>query len=200
MKGFDYADNKNKVYDYFIQSNRKKMKHLSLLLAFLGLTLVSGSAFAQFTQPQMVVEWQRAKTYTRAYLDAMPADGYGFKPTPEIRSFAEQMLHLATDNYGFAAFASGKPNPLGDSSLEKIVQPTKEATTKLVMDSYDFMINTLQGMTPGQMNELVKRRNGQEISRANLFGKGFEHQTHHRGQTTIYLRLKGVTPPNEMLF
>jgi hypothetical protein len=77
------------------------------------------------------------------------------------------------------------------------VQPTKEATTKLVMDSYDFMINTLQGMTPGQMNELVKRRNGQEISRSNVFGKGFEHQTHHRGQTTIYLRLKGVTPPND---
>ena len=26
------------------------------------------------------------------------------------------------------------------------------------------------------------------------------HQTHHRGQTTIYLRMKGVTPPNEKLF
>ena len=110
------------------------------------------------------------------------------------------MLHLATDNYGFAALASGKPNPIGDSSLEKIARPTKEATTILVMDSYDFMISTLQSMTADQMNEMVKRRNGQEILRANLFGKGFEHQTHHRGQTTIYLRLKGVTPPNEMLF
>ncbi|MBO0721263.1 MAG: damage-inducible protein DinB, partial [Blastocatellia bacterium] len=28
----------------------------------------------------------------------------------------------------------------------------------------------------------------------------FEHQTHHRGQTTIYLRLKGVTPPGEKLY
>jgi uncharacterized damage-inducible protein DinB len=176
------------------------MKRLTLLFSFLVLTFVTGSAFAQFTQSQMVVEWQRAKTYTRAYLDAMPADGYNFKPTPEIRSFAEQMLHLASDNYGFAAFASGRPNPIADSSLEKIVGPTKEGTTKLVMDSYDFMISTLQNMTAGQMNELVKRRNGQEISRSNLFGKGFEHQTHHRGQTTIYLRLKGVTPPNEMLF
>jgi uncharacterized damage-inducible protein DinB len=176
------------------------MKRLTLLFSFLILTLVTGSVFAQFTQSQMVVEWQRAKTYTKAYLDAMPADGYGFKPTPEIRSFAEQMLHLATDNYGFAAFASGKQAPSADTALEKTVQPTKEATTKAVMDSYDFMISTLQNMTADQMNELVKRRNGQEISRANLFGKGFEHQTHHRGQMTIYLRLKGVTPPNEMLF
>ena len=176
------------------------MKRLSLLFSFLVLTFIAGSAFAQFTQSQMVAEWQRAKTYTKAYLDAMPADGYGFKPTPEIRSFAGQMLHLATDNYGFAAFASGKPNPIGDSSLEKIADPTKETTTKIVMDSYDFMIGILQGMTAGQMNEMVKRRNGQEMSRSNLFGKGFEHQTHHRGQTTIYLRLKGVTPPTEMLF
>lgn len=176
------------------------MKRLSLLFSFLILTLVTGSVFAQFTQSQMVAEWQRAKTYTKAYLDAMPADGYSFKPTPEIRSFAEQMLHLATDNYGFAAFASGSSNPMGDTSLEKTVSPVKETTTKVVMDSYDFMISTLQGMTAAQMNEIVKRRNGQEISRSNLFGKGFEHQTHHRGQTTIYLRLKGVTPPNEMLF
>jgi uncharacterized damage-inducible protein DinB len=148
----------------------------------------------------MVAEWQRAKTYTKAYLDAMPAGDYSFKPTPGIRSFAEQMLHLATDNYGFASFASGKPNPIGDTSLEKTVSATKETTTKLAMDSYDFMISTLQNMTPDQMNEMVKRRNGQEISRANLFGKAFEHQTHHRGQTTIYLRLKAVTPPAEMLF
>jgi uncharacterized damage-inducible protein DinB len=172
----------------------------SLLFVFPLLLFVAGSACAQFTQSQMVVEWQRAKTYTKTYLDAMPADGYSFKPTPEIRSFAEQMLHLATDNYGFACSASGKPNPIGDSSLEKTVSPTKEATTKVVMDSYDFMISTLQNMTPDQMNEMKKRKNGTEISRAGLFGKGFEHQTHHRGQTTIYLRLKGVTPPPEMLF
>jgi uncharacterized damage-inducible protein DinB len=30
--------------------------------------------------------------------------------------------------------------------------------------------------------------------------KAFEHQTHHRGQTTIYLRLAGVRPPGERLF
>jgi uncharacterized damage-inducible protein DinB len=172
----------------------------SLLFVFPLLACLTGSTFAQFTQSQMVAEWQRAKTYTKTYLDAMPADGYSFKPTPEIRSFAEQMLHLATDNYGFAAFASGKPNPIGDSSLEKTVDQTKEATTKVVMDSYDFMIGILQNIKPDQMNEMLKRRNGTEMSRANFFGKGFEHQTHHRGQMTIYLRLKGVTPPPEMLF
>jgi uncharacterized damage-inducible protein DinB len=176
------------------------MRKSSFLLTFIVLTLTSGTICAQFSQSEMVAEWQRAKTYTKTYLDAMPENGYGFRPTPEIRSFAEQMLHLSDDNYGFAAFASGKPNPLGDKSLEKTIPQNKEATTKEVMDSYDFMITTLQNMTPDQMNEKIKRRNGQEVSRSSVFGKGFEHQTHHRGQTTIYLRLKGVTPPPEMLY
>src|SRR5471032_2261685 len=86
------------------------MKKLSLL--FLVLVLAGGSVYAQFTQAQMVDEWKRAKVYTKEYLDAMPADGYGFKPTPEIRSFAQQMLHLADANYFFISTASGKKSPL----------------------------------------------------------------------------------------
>ena len=39
-----------------------------------------------------------------------------------------------------------------------------------------------------------------EVTRLQAFEKAFEHQTHHRGQTTIYLRMKGVKPPAEKLF
>jgi len=152
----------------------------------------------------MVAEWQRAKTYSKAYLDAMPEDGYGFKPTTEIRSFAQQMLHISDGNYIFASVASDKPNPVGDipsshNVNEKTVSPTKEAVTKAVMDSYDWVITTLQNMTSDQLQETTKFGK-HDITRSGLFGKAFEHQTHQRGQTTIYLRLKGITPPAEQLF
>jgi uncharacterized damage-inducible protein DinB len=175
------------------------MKRLSLLFTLLALMFATGSVFAQFTQPQMVGEWQRAKAYTKEYLDAMPADGYGFKPTPEIRSFAQQMLHLADANYFFASKGSDKPSPLGQTSAEKTVPQTKEAVTKTVMESYDFAISALQGITPEQAQQTQKFAN-QDFTRLGIFGKAFEHQTHHRGQTTVYLRLKGVTPPAEKLF
>lgn len=180
------------------------MKKVSLLFAILALSFVSSSVFAQFSQSQMVAEWQRAKLYTKAYLDAMPEEGYGFKPTPEIRSFAQQMLHIADANYVFATVASDKPNPAGETPAshnfnEKTVSPTKEATTKAVMDSYDWVINTLQNMTPDQLQETTKFGK-HELTRGGLYGKAFEHQTHQRGQTTIYLRLKGITPPAEVLF
>jgi uncharacterized damage-inducible protein DinB len=181
------------------------MKKVSLLFTVLALMLVSSSLSAQFTQSQQVAEWQRAKSYTKAYLDAMPADGYGFKPTPEIRSFAQQMLHIADANYIFATVASDKPNPIGQTLAthdvnEKTVSPTKEAVTKTVMDSYDWVITTLQNMTPDQLQETTKFGKHDNVTRSALYGKAFEHQTHQRGQTTIYLRLKGVTPPAEQLF
>lgn len=176
------------------------MKSLPLWGTLLILTFPGESVLAQFTQSEMVKEWQRAKAYTREYLDAMPEDGYDFKPTPAIRSFAEQMLHLAWTNYFFASWAGGTQNPYEGKDAGDLAAHTREATTKAVMDSYDFLINTLQNMTPDQMNEMRKKGKDIEISNANLFGKAFEHQTHHRGQMTIYLRLKGITPPGEKLF
>ena len=180
------------------------MKKVSLLFTVLALIFFSDSVFAQFTQSQMVAEWQRAKTYTKAYLDAMPEDGYGFKPTPEIRSFAQQMLHISDANYIFATVASDKPNPVGETVAshnvnEKTVSPTKEAVIKAVMDSYDWVITTLQNMTSDQLQETTKFGK-HELTRSGLYGKAFEHQTHQRGQTSIYLRLKGITPPAELLW
>jgi uncharacterized damage-inducible protein DinB len=129
----------------------------------------------------------------------MPEAGTQFKPVPDIRSFAEQMLHLANANYMFAATASGKANPNQGKSLEKMeALKTKAALTKAVMDSYDFVISTLQGSTEAQLAEKIKLFN-QEMSREMGYAKAFEHQTHHRGQTTIYLRLQGVKPPAEKL-
>src|SRR5215468_4166123 len=56
---------------------------------------------------QMVTDWERAKAYTQEYLDAMPADKYNFRPVDSIRSFSEQMLHLALANVGMGFFATG---------------------------------------------------------------------------------------------
>ncbi len=175
------------------------MKRLSYFFALLVLTFISNGVYAQLTSSQIVAEWQRAKAYTKEYLDAMPAADYGFKPTPEIRSFAEQMLHLTDGNYYFSSSISGKVSPLGKESAEKTVAQTKEATTNAVMASYDFIINIIQDMTPAQLQEKVNMQ-GHDITKTVALLKAFEHQTHHRGQTTIYLRLKGIKPPAEKLF
>jgi uncharacterized damage-inducible protein DinB len=148
----------------------------------------------------LVREWTRARDYTKEYLDAMPEEGINFKPTPEIRSFAEQMLHLSNNLFNTAARAFGATNPFQGKSLEKMDDlKNKAALTKIVMESYDFMINTIKAQTDAKLDERMAV-GGMNRPKSALLAASFEHQTHHRGQTTIYLRLKGVTPPSEKLF
>jgi uncharacterized damage-inducible protein DinB len=64
--------------------------------------------------------------------------------------------------------------------------------------SYDFAIASIKKLDPNKLGEVVGQRN--KASRYVWLLKAFEHQTHHRGQTTIYIRLQGIRPPNERLF
>jgi uncharacterized damage-inducible protein DinB len=172
------------------------MKQITIICMML---LATGSAFAQKTAiTKQVKEWERAKAYTQAYLEAMPEEGYAFKPTPEIRSFAAQMDHIADANIGFISGATGKKGPL-EGPAEKMADQSKAAVTKAVLASYDFVITSLQGLTDADWDKSVKVF-GMDMTMGTAFEKAFEHQTHHRGQTTPYIRMKGATPPKEMLF
>ena len=168
------------------------------------LTVLLLSAFVSFSNAQsvdeIVKEWERAKAYTKEYLDAMPESGYALKPTPEMKSFAEQMLHITDANYGFAAAISGEKSPVGFGESEKTPDKSKANVTKLVLDGYDFVINSVKKMDTAKFAENIKLFNQFDMTKASALTKLFEHQTHHRGQTTVYLRLAKVTPPNEKLF
>jgi len=149
----------------------------------------------------MVADWERAKAYTIEYIDAANDKVIAFKPTPEMRSFGQQMLHIADANYAFSSTASGKASP-ASGPLEKSSDKykTKDALKKAVAESYDFVIAALKEADESKMGDPIKMFNQFEMSRGAAFEKAFEHQTHHRGQTTVYLRMSGVTPPNEKLF
>ena len=64
---------------------------------------------------------------------------------------------------------------------------------------YDFCLNAVKKNDPSKWKENVKLF-GFETTKFGLMQKVFEHQTHHRGQTSIYIRLNGIKPPEEKLF
>lgn len=175
-----------------------KLKSIVLTLCLLVASQVITKA--QTTVGDIVKEWERAKAYTKEYLDAMPESGFALKPTPEMRSFAEQMLHLSDGNYAFASAVSGTKGPYGQGELEKTSDKSKANVSKLVLSSYDFVIETAKKLTPAQLSETTKLFGSFEMTKQMALAKVFEHQTHHRGQTTVYLRLAGVKPPQEKLF
>ena len=174
--------------------HKNRMKRIAIICMIL---LAGKFASAQTMVAKQIADWERAKAFTKEYLDAMPDDGYALKPTSEIRSFAQQMDHLGDANYAFISAATGKAKP--DGSLEKMADQSKTAVTKAVLDSYDFVLASLKGMTDADFAKDVKVF-GMDMKAGTAFEKAFEHQTHHRGQATVYIRLKGVKPPQEKLF
>jgi uncharacterized damage-inducible protein DinB len=174
------------------------MQKNKLFLSISLMLMAFNFAKAQ-THDQMIKDWERAKLYTKEYLDSMPEEGYMLKPTPEMRTFAEEMIHLGGANYIIGSIASGTKSPVELGDLAKISDKSKAATTKLVMDSYDFIINAIKTMKPEQFSSNVKVF-GHEMTAAVALSKAFEHQTHMRGQVVAYLHLEGVKVPAEKLF
>ncbi|WP_343670423.1 DinB family protein [Chitinophaga sp.] len=174
-----------------------KVATMYLLAVLLGATSITR---AQSTNEALVKEWERAKAYSKEYLDAMPDKDYGLKPTPEMRSFADQFLHLTDANYGFISAVSGQKSPVGFGESEKSTDKSKAAVTKAVMDGYDYVIASIKKIPASELNDKINLFGKFELTKQQAIDKAFEHQTHHRGQATVYLRLAGVKPPQEKLF
>ena len=184
----------------------KKMTSLTILCSLLFNVLLPATSIAQSLsteeiKQQMVKDWERAKAYTVDYLNTMPADKYNFKAVDSIRSFAQQMLHLSQAGIHLMSTATDQKGPLfAQSDLEhsKTAQK-KDSVMYYVMASYDFCINAVKNSDVTKWAE-KKKVFGFEATRFAFMNKAFEHQTHHRGQTTIYIRLQGIRPPEERLF
>jgi uncharacterized damage-inducible protein DinB len=178
------------------------MKKLVLLLVICSVSVMANAqgTLGETIKAQLVKDFERAKAYTNEYLNTMPADKYSFKAQDSIRSFAQQMLHLAQANINLSSNGTGATRLwLGRRLEQSASAQSKDSVVYFVNASYDFVISSLKGLDVTKLEEKVKGGNLEETRLAWLL-KSFEHQTHHRGQTTIYIRLVGIRPPNEKLF
>jgi uncharacterized damage-inducible protein DinB len=152
-------------------------------------------------QAQMVKDWERAKAYTIDYLNTMPTDKYSFKAMDSIRSFAQQMLHLAGANFFLMYSGTGiaMPGFVRQDLEQSPGAQAKDSVMYFVTTSYDYCINAVKAFDIAKWGE-PKEIFGMKTTAYGLMIKTFEHQTHHRGQTTIYIRLQGIKPPQERLF
>ena len=176
------------------------MKKTFSILLMMAVVLTAKAQLADSIRVQFAKDWERAKVFTKEYLDAMPKDKYDFRAQDSIRTFAQQMLHLAQGIMGFAANATGKERLWQGRILEQSkTAQSADSVNYYVMASYDYAIDGIKNMDISKLFEKTGRGNFQETRFAWLL-KGHEHQTHHRGQTTIYIRLLGIKPPNEKLF
>jgi uncharacterized damage-inducible protein DinB len=149
-------------------------------------------------------EWSRAKAGALEFIEAMPEELFGFKPAPDVFSFAEQFIHVAQANFLFAALASGRENPHDRSKgADPMANPDLKAKKTALLDfagsSYDFVIESMGTVSADALGEKVTFHKW-ELTREAAFSKALEHHAHHRGQTVVYFRVNGLKPPAERLF
>ena len=173
---------------------------LCIAVLLLFFSSAASAQLADSLKQQLLKDWKRAKAYTQEYLDAMPKEQFNFRAQDSVRTFAQQMIHLAQGTISLMNAGTDKkvPDIINRRGLEQ-TNLSADSVIFFVNLSYDFAIEALQEFDLNKHAEKVKRGNFNETRLAWIM-KAFEHQTHHRGQTTIYIRLLGIKPPNEKLF
>lgn len=137
--------------------------------------------------------WKQNKDLTMAYAEAMPEEHYGFKPTPDIRSFAEQLLHIAGANYFLMSRVKGE-KPALDRAAFEAKDKSKADVIKLLEQGFEIGGAAVGALTEETAKEEVPFAQSKMPKwKVALFV--MDHLSHHRGQTVIYLRLKGIKPP-----
>ena len=169
-------------------------------LVFCGVVAAVGvaapSSFAQSTSPSMVKElvatWQRAATDIIDVAEAMPEEKYGYKPTPEISTFRDQLVHVAGITQRFVDSAKGTKSESGQPHKAM----TKAEVIALLKQTFQVGQETLGSLTDAQLLEQVKFPFGDRMVTRFTFWLGPLYQVrNHHGQLVVYLRLNGIVPP-----
>jgi uncharacterized damage-inducible protein DinB len=176
------------------------MKLRIILFHFLLVFTISSLAQSGTAlKKQLVSDWTRARTYTLEMLDLVPASGYSFRPNDSVRSFAQQMLHLAQMNISFVGLGTKMNRLWAGRDMEKTASAqSADSVRYFVNTSYAYLIDAIAQLDTISLFEMHKVGSF-NYDRYTWLLKGFEHQTHHRGQCVIYLRLMGLRPPDEKL-
>jgi len=135
---------------------------------------------------------KNSKEYLLKVADLMPEDKYGYKPTKEEMSFREQLLHIC-GNLGWlsSAYLSAEPAPAYKVN-EKM--QSKDSIRTVIVKTYDYAMDKLDHFNAAQLGDTVKFFAG-PMTKLQIINLLSDHQTHHRGQLLVYLRLCGVKPP-----
>ena len=167
------------------------------LLFFGALAIVAvpaSSVFAQGTSPSFVKElvatWQRAATEIIDVAEAMPEEKYGYKPTPEVATFRDQLVHLAGIAQRFTDSAKGTKSEAGHKAM------TKAEVIGLLKQTLQTGQGMLGSLTDAQLLEPVKFPIGDRTVTRFTFWMGPLYQVrNHHGQLVVYLRMNGIVPP-----
>ena len=178
------------------------MKKLVWLLL---LPLLSAPMFAQSApdQPNPVATWLR-DAYTRnrntivRTAEKMPEENFDMRPgaQTEVRTFGQQVTHVATYDFLWCSEAKGEKNP-NPGNLDKLT--AKADILKVLNDAFAYCDPVYNGLTDASGAETITitQESGRQtrMPRMGLLILNYGHNNEIYGSLVAYLRMKNIVPP-----
>jgi uncharacterized damage-inducible protein DinB len=137
---------------------------------------------------------------------AMPDNKYGFAPTDGefkgVRTFGQQLKHVAAANFIYASSILGEKKPpvdVGEEEDGPASMKTKDEILKYVTDSFAYVQKAVQTINAKNVVSPIKNPFGQgEATRLAMAILIIGHCNDHYGQMVEYVRMNGIVPPASM--
>jgi len=131
--------------------------------------------------------------------DAMPADRWTFAPKDGefkgVRTFAQQVKHVACANFGFFNEVEHKEPPANCEAGGPSQATTKAELMQYLRESFAYASQVMKRLTPANALDAVEGPYGGKTTRLGVSTLAVWHATDHYGQLVVYLRLNGIVPP-----
>jgi uncharacterized damage-inducible protein DinB len=134
---------------------------------------------------------RRAEQNFVAAAEALPADKFGYKPTPAQMSAGDIVAHIAQGNDYVCGQIGGTAAP---KRRGRVARASKPQLVERLRDSFRFCESVLAKLDDARLDAKVSYL-GNEITRAQALFAVVEEWGGHYSQLAVYLRLNGVVPP-----
>ncbi len=137
--------------------------------------------------------WNEAYGMLIEMAEDFPEEKYDYKPTPEVRSLAEQLLHVTGSPYFFISVCKGERRGEQDFSREKY--KTKAEVVAALKKAAEAGAAFIREQGDAGLNKPAKLPWEKESSSALwVWSVGARHASEHYGQLVVYYRLNGLVP------
>ena len=150
-------------------------------------------AVRQRLKSEYLEEFDDAATKLKQLAAAVPADKYGWRPGPGVRSVGEVFMHVAGGEYFLLKMGGQAPPADWPKDAEKAVVEKDKVIAWMDRAIADAR-KSVEQAGPEQMEKSVDFF-GKQISGRGLYLRMLNHMNEHLGQAIAYARINGVVPP-----
>jgi len=167
----------------------------SLALALLVVISGAGNVCAAQTNAlsaDLQSDYKTIRDYFIRAAEKMPEENYSFKPSPDVRTFGQQVAHVADDQYNLCSPVKGEVRQGAYRQIENSLSKKSDLVAALKA-AFAYCDGAYGALTDANSADSVK---GQTRTRFGMLNWNLWHTWEHYGNIVVYLRMKGLVPPS----